>query len=90
MQFRPAVYNSNKPLDKLYIFDPSLLMFISYTKGDLINNEGNGVETIRYNMTEEFNGQNVSMAFEQKYQIYGYNCFNCNTETTMEGLKIDG
>ena len=38
MQFRPAVYNFNKPLDKLYIFDPSLLMFISYTKGDVIDN----------------------------------------------------
>ena len=38
MQFKPAVYNSNKPLDKLYVFDPSLLMFISYTKTELIRN----------------------------------------------------
>ena len=64
MQFKPIVYNANKKLDELQIFDPSLLMFISYTKGEKVD-QRNGVDIIRYPMTDgQFNGQNVSMAFE--------------------------
>ena len=51
MQFKPIVYNANKKLDELQIFDPSLLMFISYTKGEKVD-QRNGVDIIRYPMTD--------------------------------------
>ena len=43
MQFKPIVYNSNGKLDVLKVFDPNLLMFLSYTRSDIVEDEGNGV-----------------------------------------------
>lgn len=64
MQFIPTVYNNNEQLEDLNVFDPYLLRFLSYTKSQTVVNEGSGVQVVQYDMSEEFSGQSVSMAFE--------------------------
>ena len=63
-------------------------MFISYD--NYIRNTSEAVDTLRYKITEPFSGLNVSMAYDQKYQLYGQYCYNCDTATRMESVMIDG
>ena len=63
-------------------------MFTKYSDGKTLN-KTDGVYKVQYNDIESLSGQDVSIAYEQLYQIYGAGCYNCS-EKYMQHVKVDG
>ena len=67
MQFMPTIYNENKLLDELFVFDASNLMLNTYGQKEKIEATGdflNKIQTVRYNISTPFSGQSVAMAYD--------------------------
>ena len=59
MQFAPSIYNSERPLDSLNVFDASNLMLSAYSNREKLESVGSWhdkVETYRYNATDNLSG----------------------------------
>ena len=62
-------------------------MYVSFKDGKKRNEDN--VDCLRYSVTEPFKALNVSLAYGQKYQIYGKDCYGCDTDSRMESVYID-
>ena len=87
MQFMPKIFNDVQDLNVLNVFDQGNLMLVSYENST--RNTSGAVNTLRYKITQPFNGLNVSLAYDQKYQLYGQYCYGCDTTTRMDSVLID-
>ena len=67
MQFEPNIYKDGENHDVLPVFDPSQLMFSNFTRTDYVSETSHGIDLVRYALEDEFNGQDVSLAYTQPY-----------------------
>ena len=63
-------------------------MFTTYSDSKTLK-KIDGIYKIQYIDEESLSGQDVSMAYEQLYKIYGADCYNCSEEY-MQKVKVDG
>ena len=79
MQFRPLVDNFNQELSHLHVYDSTNLLLRDYKDGNKVDEGPNGVRIFRYNASSPFDGtQDVLLAYNSLYKIYGANCYGCN------------
>ena len=73
------------------MFDPNNLLMSTFTDAKTVSTTDpqGGIRIVEYTVAEPFSGQDVSMAYDQSYKIYGADCYGCDTKNAFKNINID-
>ena len=92
MQFMPNVDNNDNLLGAINVMDPTNLMLMTYNKDGEADAFSNTIDIELYTAAVPYDGQgpseDVSLAFQQLYSMYGAGCKGCDFSRDMPNVFI--